>query len=257
MKNPLSGYWANSGINHGDTVLIHSSMRRTFMEIVRRGHKATSEVVIDSLLQLVGPNGTIIFPLFNFDFPESRRFSILTTPSQMGRVTEDARTKFEGSRTGHPIYSFYAIGENEKYFSGIDNFSGYGSDSPFSRLRELDGKIACIDLDDQQSMTFYHHVEEMCEVDYRYHKIFEGEYTDKLGNSSLKQYSLFVRNLNRGISTDVNRMGDILWREKLYQGSLPNTGNGLRSIPANIMFERTKREIIEGRALETLYSIDS
>ena len=256
MANPLLGYWKDCGVNRGDTVLIHSSMRRTFMEIARRGHKATSEVVIDSLLELVGPNGTILFPLFNFDFPVSRQFSILTTPSQMGRVTEDARTTFEGSRTGHPIYSFYAIGKNEKYFSSIDNFSGYGSDSPFSKLRELDGKIAVIDLDDQQSMTFYHHVEEMCAVNYRYHKIFEGAYTNILGICNLRQYSLFVRDLEAGIVTDVNRMGDILWREGLYKGNLPNIGNGLRSISANVMYERTKREIVEGRSMETLFSID-
>ena len=255
MSNPLNGYWANSGINQGDTVLIHSSMRRTFLEVARRGYKPTSEIVIESLLDLVGGTGTLLFPLFNFDFPVTKHFSLLSTSSQMGRVTEDARLKLHGSRTGHPIYSVYAIGQNEKHFSKIDNFSGYGSDSPFAKLRELDGKIAIIDLDDQHSMTFYHHVEEMHEVDYRYHKTFEGEYIDAKGTSSAKKYSLFVRDLDRGVQTDVNQMGQILWQNDLYIGSLPGIGNGMRSVSANLLFERTSLEITQGRALGTLYSI--
>lgn len=256
MKNPLGNYWDNCGIDLGDTVLIHSSMRRTFLELARQGKKVTSKTIIESLLDKVGSNGTILFPLFNFDFPDTREFSILTTPSQMGRVTEDARTQFSGTRTGHPIYSFYVIGKNEKYFSNVDNYSGYGPDSPFAILRELDGKIAIIDLDDQHSMTFYHHVEEMSQVEYRYHKKFLGDYVGSDGITRSKEYSLFVRDLDRGVTTDVNRMGEILWREGMYTGNRPGIGNGTRTIPAKLLFKRTQEEIKQGRAIETLYSID-
>ncbi|TDA70079.1 MAG: hypothetical protein D9V47_03140 [Clostridia bacterium] len=61
---------------------------------------------------------------------------------------------------GHPIYSFAVIGALSERFHGVDNFSGNGAGSPFGILCELDGKIAVLDLDDQNSMTFYHHIEQ-------------------------------------------------------------------------------------------------
>jgi len=48
----------------------------------------------------------------------------------------------------------------------------------------LDGKIRVFDLDNQSSMIFYHHIEEMCGVSYRLHKEFTGHYTDANGVTS-------------------------------------------------------------------------
>jgi hypothetical protein len=50
-------------------------------------------------------------------------------------------------------------------------------------------------------------------------------------------------------------MGEILWNEGLYKGSREGIGNGLRTIDAQVFFDRVSIEILEGRALETLYSI--
>jgi aminoglycoside N3'-acetyltransferase len=255
MSNLLSGYWEHSGLEEGDTVLIHSSMKRTFRHLISVGSKPEPGFIVDSLLEQIGNSGTLLFPLFNFEFPDTKYFSINDTPSQMGVITEFARKNYSGVRTGHPIYSFYAIGANDQEFSGIDNKSGYGIDSPFALLRQLNGKIGIVDLEDQNSMTSYHHVEEMLSVDYRYFKDFSGKYVDSTGESSVKTYSLYVRDLNRGVTTNVNRMGEILWNEGLYKGFRQGIGNGLRTVYAQELFNRTSVEILEGRALETLYSI--
>src|SRR5262245_31554345 len=77
-------------------------------------------------------------------------------------------------RTGHPIYSFAAIGKRADEFRGVRNFSGYGEDSPFGVLHHADGRMAVLDLPDNDSMTFYHYVEESCSAPYRYHKRFAG-----------------------------------------------------------------------------------
>ena len=256
MGNPLIGYWEDSGLLTGDTVLIHSSMKRALRFLLNAGVQANPSMIVDSLLDQLGDTGTILFPLFNFDFPTSRTFSMLTTPSQMGVVTEFVRQNYEGHRTGHPIYSFYAIGSNSDEFKGINNRSGYGKDSPFAKLLELDGKIASIDLDDQDSMTMYHYVEEMTGVDYRYFKTFTGQYENQEGVVTEEEYTLFVRDLERGVKTDVNRMGEILWEEGLYLGNRPGVGNGMRSINAERFVSRTLKEIVEGRAIQTLYSIE-
>ena len=102
----------------------------------------------------------------------------------MGALTEAGRQHPLAVRTGHPIYSFGVIGFHAEKFKAINNFSGYGDDSPFALLKKLNGKIAVLGLPDQHSMTFYHHVEEMNNVDYRYHKKFTTDYTDSIGITS-------------------------------------------------------------------------
>jgi len=47
-----------------------------------------------------------------------------------------------------------------------------------------------------------------------------------------------------------------LWQDGLYCGNRPGVGNGMRSIKAESFFSRTSKEISEGRAIQTLYSIE-
>ena len=90
----------------------------------------------------------------------------------MGLLSEFFRKNFSTIRTGHPVYSFGAYGKKANFFKNINNFSAYSADSPFGILRKLDGKIAILDLDDQNSMTFYHHIEEQNNAHWRFLKKF-------------------------------------------------------------------------------------
>ena len=102
-------------------------------------------------------------------------------------------------------------------------------------------------------MTFYHHIEELNNVEWRYHKIFEGIYKDLEKKKSKKKYSIFVRNLDKRIITHVYPAGELLWSEGLYQGSRPNAGSGLRVVNANQMFEFISKLIIQKKAFRILY----
>jgi aminoglycoside 3-N-acetyltransferase len=256
IKNSLQKLvqdWQLAGIQEGDTVLIHSSLKRTLKRVGDISNPI--EAIIKTFQNAVGPNGTLLFPLFNFSFTEGIPFDIRTTPSKMGALTEAARKMPGAMRTGHPIYSFAVLGAKAAEFENIQNFSGYGKDSPFARLRELDGKIAILDLADQNSMTFYHHVEEMFEVPYRFHKVFKGEYTNLNGITSVREFGLFVRNIEMGVLTDVNRMGEKLWQMNLYSGNRPETDGGLRVISSRKLYDAVADVIQSGKAINYLYSI--
>jgi aminoglycoside 3-N-acetyltransferase len=129
-------------------------------------------------------------------------------------------------------------------------------DSPFAIIREMNGKIAILNLPDQNSMTFYHHVEEMHEVDYRYHKNFTGNYTDESGNTESKTYGLFVRNIEKGVLTHVNPAGELMWQRGLYSGCRPNEGCGLRTVSAEQMYNFVSDIIQSGNAKNILYRIE-
>ncbi len=255
IEAQLVAEWNAAGILPGDTVLIHSSIKRTLKRLLKAGFSVSADSALLSFREAVGPSGTLLFPLFNFDFTKGTPFDKRNTPSHMGALTEAARRAPDAVRTGHPIYSFAVLGAKSSCFRDVENFSAYGADSPFALLREMDGKIAVLDLPDQDSMTFYHHVEEMNEVPYRFHKVFEGDYIDLDGNTSRRRFGLFVRNLEMGVETDVDRMGELLWQQGLYSGERHGVGSGLRVISARAMFDAVSEVIRTGRAKDFLYSI--
>jgi aminoglycoside 3-N-acetyltransferase len=253
----LAEAWRQAGLREGDLVLIHSSISRTLRSLREAGVDAGPEAVLESFRHAVGPDGTLVLPLFNFDFADGEPFDIRHTPSQMGALTEAARTSPEAVRTGHPIYSFAVLGRRADEFRGVVNRSGYGADSPFGIIHRLGGKIAVLDLPDVNSMTFYHYVEELEAVPYRYHKEFSGTYVDADGASAERTFSLFVRDLAQGVVTDVDRMGEELWRQGLYRGDRPGDGSGLRVIEAPPFVDAVRDVIRAGRAADYLYSIQS
>lgn len=254
--NKLVSEWREAGVLEGDTLLIHSSLKRVLKKHLKLGIKLSPEDILESFLEAVGETGTLLLPLFNFDFTKDIAFDINKTPSHMGALTEVARKHPLAVRTGHPIYSFAVIGAQSSKFKDIDNFSGYGADSPFAVLHKMEGKIAALDLSDQDSMTFYHYVEEMQNVDYRYHKIFNGSYTDLLGNVEQRDYGLFVRDIEKGVQTHVNPTGELMWDRGLYTGSRPNEGSGLRVISARDFFNFVSNLIQSDRSKNMLYRIE-
>ncbi len=247
--------WKKAGLNEGDTVLLHSSLKQTFRSFLRKGVRLSENMILDSFLKALGSKGTLLLPLFNFDFPKGVPFDIRTSPSQMGILTEAGRLHPKAVRTGHPIYSFAVIGHNSDKFLGMDNYSGYGNDSPFNMLMQLKGKIAVLGLPDQDSMTFYHYVEEMNQVPYRYMKEFTGKYTDYKGQCRTKTYGLFVRNLEKGVSTHVNPMGELLWENSIYTGYRPNSEIGLRVASATDIYTFVSKIIKSGESEGLLYKI--
>ena len=253
----VAGYWRDAGVDEGDTLLLHSSLRRTLERLRKQDPSVGVRDALEGLVGALGRSGTLLLPLFNFDFADGEPFDLRATPSQMGGLSEAARVRPGSVRTGHPIYSFAVIGHYAPLFSEIDNRSGYGPDSPFAVLRQLEGSIASLDLEDQHSMTFYHHVEEVLNVPYRFFKTFSGRYTDGDGFSSVREYDLFVRRIEIGVKTDVNGAGEEMWMHGLYSGERPFEGSGLRRVHAGAMFEFVQNIIVAGQAEGLLYSIDA
>lgn len=254
VVDALAADWSRAGLRAGDLVLVHSNVRRTLIRARRADRAAGVREILLSLLAALAPAGTLLLPLFNFDFTRGVPFDLRTTPSQMGALTEAGRAWPGAVRTGHAIYSFAAIGARAGAFEGLVNYSSYGADSPFQMLRDMGGRIAVLDLPDQNSMTFYHHVEEILEAPYRFHKQFAGDWTGRDGATTRRTFDIYVR--GDGVQTHVDPMGERLWRDGLYAGERPSTGAGLRVVDARALFEATAAVIRAGAARGLLYRMD-
>lgn len=195
-------------INDGDILLIASDLKNIIRLLLKNKLKFNGNEFIDYFLNRVGENGTLLFPTFNFDFCNNIDFHYYKTKSKMGYITNIALGRKDFVRTKHPIYSFAVAGKLRDSFFELNNIGAFDIDSPFALLHQLKAKMLLLDVDYQNSFTFVHYVEQCNNVNYRFHKEFTANYTDKYLKTERKTYSMFVR--KEGIETNVNPIGKIL-----------------------------------------------
>ena len=99
----------NLGVSAGDLLVVHSSFKS--LGLVEGG----AECVIAALKDVLGPEGTLVFPTFTYSTSyASSYFSNLETPSCVGYLSEFFR-KTEGViRTNHPTHSVAIYGKLQK-----------------------------------------------------------------------------------------------------------------------------------------------
>jgi aminoglycoside 3-N-acetyltransferase len=257
IKNYISNFLIEGNVNKGDIVLIHSNISELYKNLIKENFNFSLNDVLDIFLEHIGPKGTLIFPTFNFTFCKGNFFSSKDTVSEMGSLSELARIRAGENRTWHPVYSFALFGNIPNKEIQKKNYSAYGEDSIFNWLTDVNGKISIINLTDQNSMTYYHHVEEIMNVDWRFHKNFTGDYIDFNDVKKKTTAKIFVRDISKGIKTDVKNMEKILWSKNLYKSKYLNSKKGCRSIEIKDLKKEVVTIIKTNKAKGTLYQIDS
>jgi aminoglycoside 3-N-acetyltransferase len=224
------------GVEQGDTLLVHSSYK-SLGEV-----EGGPQTVIRALEALLGPDGTLIMPTFNFDFNKGVPWDVRTTPSKMGVLTELVRTDPRAKRVFHPFYSFAILGKHAAMLGSLRYKSAYERNSVFGKLRDLDGKIMVIGLSYNNSMTFFHHIEQMEGVDYRFLKQFTGEVTDENGNTDTDTFEMLVRDIDKGVMTMVDPMGALMEEAGVIK-SVKIGEADVKLMKANEVYEFTAREM--------------
>ncbi len=187
------------GLNRGDSVWVASDVKTLLYTCMENGDDTDLNILIDSIMDIITEEGTLLIPVFNWDFCKGIPFDAKKTPCRTGSLGKIALKRKDFLRTKHPIYSFAVWGKDAKMLADMDNLSSFGSNSPFSYCREVNAKNVFIDVKPQHSFTFVHYVEQMKGVDYRYLKDFTADYTDEEGRTSRRSYSMNVRCLDRDI----------------------------------------------------------
>ena len=194
------------GVEKGDIIDVSSDMANVLLYCRRIGVRLVPDHLIDSLQELVGPEGTVMIRTFTWDFCHGEPFDIRTSPSRVGSVGNAAMKRADFKRTGHPIYSWMVWGKRAGELLQMDQPNAFGPGSVFDFLDINHAKQLTLGNTSSDSTTQMHHVEAACKVPYRFDKPFTGEYTDYSGNTCLKTYSMHVRPLNLKVTnTEVDR----------------------------------------------------
>lgn len=110
-------------------------------------------------------------PTFNYDFCKNGIYDVENSPSQVGVLSNYYREKYSQERTKTPVFNFCV--RNRKHLSLDPVENCFGSRSLFSLIRKGDGVVAFLGAD-FSSNTMIHHIEELMDVQYRFHKTFTG-----------------------------------------------------------------------------------
>lgn len=189
----LSDGLSSLGLIKGDLLLIHNSLFNFGVPSDCKISELPS-IMFNELQDVIGDEGTIAAPTFNFDFCKGLPFNKENTPSKsMGVFSEYVRKHPKAKRSKHPMQSIATVGSKTDFIIENDTESSFSPDGPFDRLNALNGKILLLGAD-FNSVSMIHWVEEKYEVPYRYWKTFKGTYIDK-NILSEKSYKMYVRSM--------------------------------------------------------------
>lgn len=160
------------GITGGDTVILHTSLN-AFGYLV-----GAEETVIDSMLEKIGPSGTLVMPTQTsqignpvyWEYPpvpakwqKEIRNSIAPydpkkTPvaKELGRVSGYFAFYPNTHRSAHPLYSFTARGKKAAFITdhhGLDY--GFGHNSPLGKLYHMGTKILLLGTDFESNTSLH------------------------------------------------------------------------------------------------------
>ena len=187
-KLDLQNSFKELGVGRGDVLVLQSS------------YKGCGEIeggpdgLIDALMDLLGPEGTLIMPAYNFtQWTSNHYFDVLETPSEVGIITEVFRNRENVGRTAHPIHSLSVWGKYKEELVNIQCSKSFGEDSVFAKLIEYNALYSTIGLGSKMPFLPCHYTEDILNVTYRRPKDFGGIYMDGNRKASLRVYSFRVR----------------------------------------------------------------
>ena len=127
----------DAGVTRGRTIWVQSSWNQFFNVPLKPSD------VIDLLLGLVGPQGTLAMPAFPIDQDPAKLFLVDRAPVYTGLLCEMFRRYEDVRRSIHLTSSVSAIGLNAEYLVKDHHLTAmpWGIDSPFCRLMDVDARI--------------------------------------------------------------------------------------------------------------------
>ncbi len=200
---PMRNIIGQLPIKKGDNLFITSDVKQLLYSCIEHQDDTDLNVLIDSMIEAIGSEGTIVIPTFNWDFCKGKAFDYYKTPCKTGSLGKFALKREDFKRTKHPIYSFAVWGKGKDELCAMNNKSSFGVDSPFTYVTKHHFKNLLIDKDCQHSFVFVHYVEEQVGISYRYLKDFTADYTDENGETRKATYSMNVRDLDLDVQITI------------------------------------------------------
>jgi len=171
------------------------------------------------VLEYCASNRRLLFPAFNYQFPKTKKYCLATTPSEVGRLSEFARTHWSTWRTEVPMYNFCGIGDEFK-LSHQNVINPFGAHSVFAEFTHTDGVVLMYGTSVDRS-TIIHYIEQMLNNGegplYRYDKEFHGIIRQVNGTEREVTLVNHVRPLDKHLAYDWDKIECDLLRDRILK----------------------------------------
>ncbi len=212
------------GIKKGDVVFVSSDLKQLFFqETMVHDTFPDINLFIDTILEKIGPEGTLLVPTYNWDFCKGITFDWKKTKGKTGSLGNACLKRGDFKRTKHPIYSCVVCGKDQDYLCSLDYQSSFGDDSIFGYLDRNHARQIVIDVSLTDCFTYIHYIEEKVPgIEYRFKKDFTAGYIDAEGKLDTRTYSMLVRYLDKEVVTDFTGIEEIFVETGLEHAYLIN-----------------------------------
>ena len=203
----------------GEHVLIHARLKGLASQCGVHDYTELAADVLDGFRAL--NCRSIVVPTFTYSFTKSLHFSVASTPSEVGRFSEEVRI-LAGTqrRTQEPVFSVVDV--DDFGWNKERHLDAFSDQSIWSKWREENAIIVNFDLPHVVA-TQFHLVERLANVPYRFDKVFRGEMEDAQGTRHAVDYNYYVRDLDvvstwdrerlEGELRKANQIHDFVWHD--------------------------------------------
>lgn len=164
------------GVRPGGVLLVHSSLRSLgpLPGAVTTAERA--EVVIHALLDVLGPDGTLLMPALSYETVGAHHplFDVRATPACIGALPEFFRNRLGTMRSVHPTHSVCGVGPRAEELLRDHRLdvTPCGPHSPFAKLPQMGGQVLFLGCG-MRPNTSMHAIEEQVEPPYLYGNMVE------------------------------------------------------------------------------------
>jgi aminoglycoside 3-N-acetyltransferase len=174
-----------------DVIVIYSAIWSFAHRLGGSSDEVTARVfdIIDSV---VGKERTVLFPTFTNTFVKTRSFDLSLDDSDCSGILANYAMHSPGfRRTRQPIHSYTVRGPKADEVLARPCTTAWGDDSVIAWMGEANARFCPLGLPWHFACSFYHRIEEVLQVPYRYYKRFAGTLLDngqKIGNCAEVKY---------------------------------------------------------------------
>ena len=204
-------------IEKGDVVLFTSDITDLYLQCQDNGEILDVNILLNHFQEAIGEEGTLLIPTYNWGFCQGKPFDYNKTPSKTGAIGNAALRRKDFIRTKHPIYSFAVWGKDADKLVAMENIESFGPDSPFAYLEQVNAKNVFIGASLRNSFTYIHYIEQKLGAKYRYSKMFKSHYIDQNKVDTVKEYAMYVRDLELGVVCAPDPFVDTLYANHIVQ----------------------------------------
>ncbi|MGE4505028.1 MAG: AAC(3) family N-acetyltransferase [Desulfovibrionaceae bacterium] len=177
-----------SGLPRGRALYLHVRLKGVAASLEQTYPRAARSLL--AAFAAFDPEAVLV-PSFTYSYTSTRVFDVLSTPSEVGRFSEEIRLIPDVYRTNNPLFSVLCpIGNIANW--GADQTTAFGSNCLDEHMHKRDAVIVTVDIDPYVA-THVHYLERLTQVPYRCDRHFPGEVRLADGRSRRMDYTFFCR----------------------------------------------------------------